>query len=49
MSRVFDGIIDDLSKKSGYSYDFLVDMYNEVMDDDGDVDSFIAITMEQDW
>lgn len=51
MSRCFEAFIDDLSKKSGYSYDFIVDMYNEVMDDpdDGDIKSFVNITLEQDW
>ena len=51
MSRFFEGFISDLSKKSGYNYDFLVDMYNEVVDDpdDGDVESFANITLERDW
>lgn len=49
MSRTFEGIIDNLSRKSGYSYDYLVDRYNEIMDDDGDVEHFIAVTMEHDW
>lgn len=49
MSRTFEGIIDDLSKKTGYSYDFLVDRYNEVMDEDGDAEYFMNVTMERDW
>lgn len=49
MSRTFEGIIDRLSKASGYDYDFLVDRYNEVMDDSGDVEYFITVTMEKDW
>lgn len=49
MSKVFNAIIDRLSEASGYGYDFLVDRYNEVMDEDGDVDYFIAVTMERDW
>ena len=49
MSKTFEGIIDRLSKQSGYGYDFLVDRYNEVMEDDGDVGYFIGITMEHDW
>lgn len=51
MSRLFEGFISYLSEQSGYSYDFLVDKYNEVVDDpdDGDIDQFIGITLEQDW
>lgn len=49
MKKVFNGIIDILCEKSGYDYDFLVDHYNEVMNNDGDVESFIAITLERDW
>ena len=49
MKKVFNGIIDILCEKTGYDYDFLVERYNEVMDEDGDVDSFIAITLEKDW
>ena len=29
MSRVFEGVMDELARKSGYSYDELVDIYNE--------------------
>lgn len=49
MSRCFEAYMDDLCKKSGYNYDFLVDRYNEVMEEDGDVGYFIAVTMERDW
>ena len=49
MSRTFDGIIDHLSKKTGYDYDFLVDRYNAVMDEDDDVEYFMNVTMERDW
>lgn len=51
MSRAFEWIIDRLSRESGYPYDYLVDRYNEIMDDGGDVnlDQFIGITMEHDW
>lgn len=49
MSRTFEGIIDHLSKKTWYGFDFLVDRYNEVMEEDGDVGYFIDVTMEQDW
>lgn len=49
MSRTFEGLINDLSRKSGYGYDFLVDKYNEVLNEDGDVEYFINVTMERDW
>lgn len=49
MKRVFNAFIDYLCAESGYDYDFLVDRYNEVMDDDGDVQAFITITLERDW
>lgn len=49
MSRTFEGIISRLCENSGYDYDFLVDRYNEVMDEDGDWDHFVAVTMERDW
>lgn len=49
MSRTFRGIIDQLSEQTGYDHDFLVDRYNEVMEDDGDFEYFINVTMERDW
>ena len=49
MSRVFDAIVDSLCNETGYDYDYLVDRYNEVMDDDGDLNYFIGVTMERDW
>ena len=35
MSRVFESAIENISKKSGYHYNFLVDMFNEMMNDEG--------------
>ena len=49
MSRTFEDIIDDLSKKTAYGYDFLVDRYNEVMNEDGDIEHFMNVTLEIDW
>lgn len=51
MKRVFNGIIERLSKDSGYSYNFLVDRYNEMVDETGDCDfdDFAVITMEHGW
>ena len=49
MSRTFEGTLNRLSKDTGYSYDFLVDMYNEVIEEDGDLEYFIGVTMEHDW
>lgn len=51
MSKVFEGFIEKLSEKSGYSYNFLIDRYNEMNDELGDVDmeEFSSITMNHDW
>lgn len=49
MSKTFEGIMDRLSKDTGYSYNFLVDMYNEVVEEDGDLEYFIGVTTERDW
>lgn len=49
MSRMFDGWIDRLCEASGYDYDFLIDRYNEVADEDGDVEYFVCVTLERDW
>lgn len=49
MSRSFEGLIDYLCEKTGYEFNFLVDRYNEVMEEDGDVLYFIGVTMERDW
>lgn len=49
-AKVFEAFIDDLCRKSGYSYDFLIDRYYEVMEEgDGDLDYFIQVTLEKDW
>lgn len=51
MSKVFEGFIERLSGKTGYQYDFLVDCYDEMNDELGDVDmeEFASITMNHDW
>ena len=52
MSRTFEGVMSILSEQSGYDYDFLVDRYNEMMDDpdcDDDWDYFVGVTLERDW
>ncbi len=51
MKRVFNAIIERLSDASGYDYDFLVDRYNEMVNETGDcdLDDFATITMEHDW
>ena len=48
MKKVFNNIIENLCDETGYSYDFLVDRYNEVMDEDGDVGYFVTVTLERD-
>jgi hypothetical protein len=50
MSRTFEGIMTKLSEDSGYDYDFLVDMYNDMIDDgEDDWAYFVGVTMEHDW
>ena len=49
MSKTFEGMIDHLSKTTGYCYDFLVDRYMEIVEEDGDVEQFMNVTMEHDW
>lgn len=50
MSRTFEGTMTKLSNDSGYDYDFLVDMYNIMIDDgEDDWDYFVGVTMEHDW
>lgn len=47
MSKVFEGFIEKLSEKSGYSYNFLIDRYNE-MNKLGyvDMEEFYSIIMD---
>lgn len=51
MSKVFGHYFEKLSEDSGYDYDFLVDVYNECMNDNGVVDLgyFTGVSMEHDW
>ena len=49
MSRTFEGNMTRLSEQTGYEYDLLVDRYNEVMEEDGAVEFFFAVTLERDW
>lgn len=49
MSRTFETIIDDLAKATGYTWEFLVARYNEVMEEDGDWEYFLGVTLERDW
>lgn len=49
MSRCFEAWIDHICEDTGYDYDFLVDRYNEVMEEDGDVACFLDVTYERDW
>ena len=49
MSRVFEYLIDQLCEKTGYDYDFLVEKYNEVMDDTNDYKYFERVTLEKGW
>lgn len=38
-----------LAEMSGYDYDFLYDRFMEAMNEDGDIGSFVNITLERDW
>lgn len=38
-----------LAQKTKYDADFLFDKLLEVLDEDGDIDYFIGVTLEQDW
>ena len=50
MSRVFESSIDALSKVSGYSWNFLVDRYNEMVESgEYDWEYFVGVTAERDW
>ena len=55
IKRYYEDYIDDLSKKSGYTYIELMDIFNEVMDEciesdeEFDEENFTQITMEHDW
>lgn len=51
MSRVFNEFMDKLSDKSGCDWDFLVAMYNRILDVHGDVDweRFEIGVMDFDW
>ena len=50
MKRMFEASIERLSEISGYSFGFLVDRYNEMIEDgEYDWEHFVGITMERDW
>lgn len=46
MKRVFNGIIDILCEKTGYDYDFLVEKYNEAMDNGIEVADFVDVMLD---
>lgn len=47
--RYYEDMISELAEKTCYEFDFLLDRFNEVMEEDGDVACFVDITLEQDW
>lgn len=51
MSIVFEGWIEDLSKASDYSYEFLIDVWNIAnYNNRGEwIDSFTSITLDKGW
>lgn len=42
-------LIAVLAEMSDYDFDFLYDRYEETMDEDGDIATFVNITLEKDW
>lgn len=49
MKNYLETLIENLSKKTGYSSAFLTDRLLEVLEEDGDIDYFVGVTMELDW
>lgn len=38
-----------LAKEYSYDPEFLIARFEEVMNEDGDIDYFVGVTMERDW
>ena len=49
MKRVFNAMMEQLVTETDYDYDFLVERYNECMDEGGTVIDFVDITLDQNW
>lgn len=51
MSRTFEGMITKLSEESNYNYDFLVLLYNDLLDVEGNVDwyEFSEFIIDHKW
>lgn len=50
MKNYFYDEIERLAKLTGYGFDFLMDIWNEMLEDgEDDWDTFVAITLELDW
>ena len=53
MSKIADyiiGRIDELAKSTGYTFDYLWDIWTEMCEDgDTDFELFEGITLEHDW
>lgn len=52
MAKVFEHRVNELAKKSGYSYDDLVDVWNDHLEETGefpDWNYFSRVSMEHDW
>lgn len=52
MGNMFDRAMTELSRKSGYSYNTLIDIWNEHFEETGefpDWDYFSGVSMEHDW
>lgn len=49
VKNFYTDLIAKLSELTGYGFDFLLQRFNEVMDDDGDINYFVGVTLEKDW
>ena len=51
MKKYIEDEIARIAKATGYEFNFLMDIYNDTMEDDGEVDlkNFEQISMEHDW
>ena len=51
MKRYIENEIERIAKATGYEFDFLMDIYNDTMEIDGEVNMklFEEISMEHDW
>ena len=49
IKRWYEDRICELAEETGYDYCYLIDRFNECMEDDYSWDEFAAIARERDW